>query len=342
MFTFQKLYYLRNIYRNCMKFKSLFALGAFFALNNSLFSQQDPQFTQFYFNKTFINPAAAGIHNNICVNLMNRYQWAGFEGSPLTNQLTVDAGLKNIIGHDVGVGLSVYNDRLGFFNHTGLRLAGAYGFQVGGTGRLRVGIDLGFMNTIVDGSKWQAPQTVLGDPLIPASGSGLTFNAGAGVYYQANNWYAGISASNIPGLRAKNVNITQARHMYIMGGYTFQGVGNPRLDINPNAIIKTDFKYIPSFDINCNIIWDKRYWGGLTYRFQDMISIGGGAVIWQTSKHNLTASYTYDLTTSRILRFSSGSHELLLKYCFVIELNQPSGGGFIVRDLGSRARRYAP
>ena len=167
-----------------MKFRSLFALGAFFALNTSLFSQQDPQFTQFYFNKTFLNPASAGIHNNICVNLMNRYQWAGFDGSPLTNQLTVDAGLKNLIGHDVGVGLSVYNDRLGFFNHTGLRVAGAYGFQVGNNGRLRVGIDLGFMNTIVDGSQWQTPSGApfQQDPLIPASGSGLTFNAGAGVY----------------------------------------------------------------------------------------------------------------------------------------------------------------
>ncbi len=325
-----------------MKFKTLLAFGAMFSLSTSLFSQQDPQFTQFYFNKAFINPAAAGVNGDICVNLMNRYQWAGFEGAPLTNQLTVDASLKSFANnHDIGVALSVFNDRLGFFNNTGLRAAGAYRFNVG-KGRLGIGIDVGFYNTIVRNVNWQSPSGIVqGDPLIPQSGSsGMVFSAGAGVYYQADNWYVGASASNLPGMRAKNANITQARHMYVMGGYTFRGVGNPKLDINPNAIIKTDFKYVPSFDVNLNIIWDKRYWGGVTYRFQDMISIGGGAVIWQTDKHALTASYTYDLTTSRILRFSSGSHELLLKYCFIIKRDPPVGGGYNVRDGASKKKLW--
>lgn len=323
-----------------MKFKTLFALGILSMLTSRVFAQQDPQFTQFYFNKAFINPAAAGINGDICINLMNRYQWAGFSGSPLTNQLTADVSLTPFAnGHDAGVALSVFNDKLGFFNNTGLRVAGAYRFKIGDKGRLGIGLDLGFYNTIVLTPAWNPPGT-MNDPLIPNNPgtTGMVFSAGAGVYYQADNWYAGVSASNLPGLRAKNVNMTQARHMYIMGGYTFEGVGNPLLDINPNAIIKTDFKFVPSFDINLNIIWDKRYWGGITYRYQDMISLGGGAVVWKTAKHSLTASYAYDLTTSRILRFSSGSHELLLKYCFIIQVDPQVGGGFNVRDAGSRRK----
>jgi hypothetical protein len=31
------------------------------------------------------------------------------------------------------------------------------------------------------------------------------------------------------------------------------------------------------------------------------------------------AGYSYDLTTSRILKYSSGSHEIILRYCFGIK-----------------------
>jgi len=133
-----------------MNLRAIVVAGlTFTALLGKVHAQQDPQFTQFYFNKLMINPATAGYHDNICVNLFNRFQWTGFEKAPFTNQLSVDANLKTFIKQDIGVGLTIFNDNIGFFNTTGLRLAGAYRFPLG-PGRFGVGLDLGFQNMITE------------------------------------------------------------------------------------------------------------------------------------------------------------------------------------------------
>lgn len=315
-----------------MKLRAILAAGLFVAAAGNVRAQQDPQFTQFYFNKLMINPATAGHHDNICVSMFNRFQWTGFKGAPFTNQISVDASLKTFVKQDIGVGLTVFNDNIGFFNTTGLRAAGAYRFKIG-PGRLGVGIDLGFMNMMLNGAGWQPPQTS-NDPLIPANGSSMVFDAGVGVYYHTPKWYAGVSAKQLPGMRFKNLSYRSARHMFFTGGYTFKGVGSPNLDINPNAIIKTDLATV-SFDVNVNFIIKERYWAGLTYRFQDAVALNLGMIIWQNDKHSFTAGYSYDLTTSRLLKFSYGTHELMLKYCFKLAL-PPIGGGFRVRDLDSK------
>lgn len=315
-----------------MKLRAILAAGLLISAVGTVRAQQDPQFTQFYFNKLMINPATAGHHDNICVNLFNRFQWTGFDGAPFTNQISVDANLKTFIKHDIGVGLTVFNDNIGFFNTTGLRLAGAYRIPIG-PGRLGVGLDLGFMNLMVNVDQWQGPQSNV-DAYFPPNGSSMVFDAGLGVYYHTPLWYAGVSAKQLPGMRFKSLNYRSARHLFFNGGYTFKGVGFSNLDINPNAIVKTDLATV-SFDVNVNFIIKERYWAGLTYRFQDAVALNLGMILWQNDKHAFTAGYSYDLTTSRLLKFSYGTHELMLKYCFKLAL-PPIGGGFRVRDLDSK------
>ena len=163
----------------------------------------------------------------------------------------------------------------------------------------------------------------------------MVFDASVGVYYHTPIWYAGVSAKQLPGMRFKNLDYRSARHVYFTGGYTFKGVGTPNLDINPNAIIKTDLATV-SFDVNVNFIIKEKYWAGLTYRCQDAVALNLGMILWQNEKHSITAGYSYDLTTSRLLKFSYGTHELMLKYCFKLAV-PPIGGGFRVRDLDSKS-----
>lgn len=328
-------FYLRKLYSILMKLRAILAAGLFVAIAGNVRAQQDPQFTQFYFNKLMINPATAGYHDNICVNLFNRFQWTGFKGAPFTNQLSVDANLKPFIKADLGVGLTVFNDNIGFFNTTGLRIAGAYRFNINGKGRLGVGLDLGFMNLMVNGAGWITPSGLPAamDPNIPMAGSAMVFDAGLGVFYHTENWYAGVSAKQLPGMRFKNLDYRSARHLFFTGGYTFRGVGSPNLNIQPNAIVKTDLATV-SFDVNVNFIIKEKYWAGLTYRFQDAVAINLGMVFLETPKSKFIGGYSYDLTTSRLLKFSYGTHELMLKYCLKLS-TPPTGGGFRVRTLDS-------
>lgn len=306
-----------------MKLRAILAAGLFIAVAGNVRAQQDPQFTQFYFNKLMINPATAGYHDNICINLFNRFQWTGFDKAPFTNQLSVDANLKTFVKADIGVGLTVFNDNIGFFNTTGLRVAGAYRFRFPNGGRLGIGIDLGFMNMMVNGAQWLPPQTSF-DTYLPPSGSSLVFDAGVGVFYHTEKWYAGVSAKQLPGMRFKNLNYRSARHLFFTGGYKF--VNSPGLSIAPNAIVKTDLATV-SFDVNVNFLFsNERYWAGLTYRFQDAVALNLGMVFLETPKSKFIGGYSYDLTTSRLLKFSYGTHELMLKYCLKLQ-EPPVGGG---------------
>jgi len=302
----------------------------FLLLQNIIRAQQDPQFTQFFFNKPMLNPASVGIHGNFCATAFHRQQWLGFKDAPRTTQFTFDASLKNFINMDLGAGLTVFNESIGFFMNTGVRLAGAYRIPIGSVGRLSLGLDLGILNQSLNPNWIYAdPQ----DPNIPPKASSTAFDAGIGVMFQAANWYAGGSVTHIPGMKLRDLNQKMARHMWLIGGYTFRGVGgNPNWDVSPNLAVKSDLKVV-SFDVNCNVIFKQRYWGGLNYRFQDAVALNLGATFLQKPKWTLGAGYSYDLTTSRIIRFSTGTHEVMLRYCFIIEAEPRMGGGFRVRDL---------
>ena len=82
---------------------------SFLLIPGLVFSQQDPQFSQNMFNKLANNPGYAGSNQAICVTMLHRSQWMGFEGAPKTLNLSVDAGIPAIHG---GVGLNIVKDEI--------------------------------------------------------------------------------------------------------------------------------------------------------------------------------------------------------------------------------------
>ncbi|MBK7553177.1 MAG: type IX secretion system membrane protein PorP/SprF [Flavobacteriales bacterium] len=71
-------------------------------------AQQDPQFTQYMFDRLSINPGSAGTNGNMCLTALLRQQWTGFDGAPKTGLLNFQMPINAI--HS-GVGLSVYLDQ---------------------------------------------------------------------------------------------------------------------------------------------------------------------------------------------------------------------------------------
>ena len=57
------------------------------------FAQQLPQFSQYMYNMISINPAYAGSREVMVVNLLNRNQWIGVEGAPITQTLSAHSSL---------------------------------------------------------------------------------------------------------------------------------------------------------------------------------------------------------------------------------------------------------
>jgi hypothetical protein len=66
------------------------------------------------------------------------------------------------------------------------------------------------------------------------------------------------------------------------------------------------------FDGDVNLMINNKFWIGAGYRVQDAFVLMAGLEIIP----NLKLGYSYDLTTSQIGNYSSGTHEIALGYCF--------------------------
>lgn len=286
---------------------SKLVLALMIMTGGSAFGQQDPQFSQNMFSRLAVNPGFAGANDAICGTLMYRNQWTGFGGEPKTMLFMADMPVEMLHG---GVGLAVYaSDRLGAESNTNIRGMYAYRMDLG-AGRLGIGVDFGYHQKRIDGSRFVFNDA--GDNNIPTNSvSGGSFDLGLGIYYNTEKLFAGISTSHLQEgeINYNNINTKLARHYYMMAGYSVDLTSS--LALKPMVQIKTDAVSVQA-DFNANLMINNRFWLGGSYRLQDAIVFMAGLEIIP----NLRFGYSYDLTTSDIRTFSSGSHEIMLGYCY--------------------------
>lgn len=290
-----------------------------------MYAQQDEQFTQFMHNRIFYNPGVAGTEDNICVNFLHRTQWAGFEGAPVTQNLNVNIPIKKLHG---GLSLTLINEEIGFFSNFGAALGYSYNQNLG-NGVLGMGVNVSFRNQSTNAGEW-IPSDInrnfggLDAALISTDASGglLDFNFGA--YYKTPNWWAGISATRLieanttvdADIQAATGLATFAnfRHIYAMGGYSW-AIPRSNWALEPSVLMKIS-NAAPTYDINMTAVYNNKIWGGVTYRNEDAIA----ALLGYQFTESLKAGYSYDLGTSDLASSASGSHEIMLRYCFRIKV----------------------
>ncbi|MFT3884928.1 MAG: type IX secretion system membrane protein PorP/SprF [Flavobacteriales bacterium] len=280
------------------------------------FAQQDPQFSQYMFDRLSVNPAVAGVSGNLCATTLMRQQWTGFDGAPKTGLINLSGPINKI--HS-GVGLSVYFDKLGQENTTAARVHYAYHFKPGGgTGTLSVGVYAGLTSRTL-GNKWVAVDGVADDAAIPSNGkSASAFDMGAGVYYQNPKLWVGLSSTQLPESDLSAVSIKNRRHYYAQAGYNWAIGGNKKYTLQPSLLVKSDATST-QFDIGALFLYDDMVWLGVGYRTEDAIApMIGYQYKFPSGNSMLRLGYSYDVTTSELKNYSSGSHEIMLSYCFQI------------------------
>ena len=87
--------------------------------------------------------------------------------------------------------------------------------------------------------------------------------------------------------------------------------------MRPSVFLKTDLAGW-QVDLNANLVYDNRFWGGLSYRLQDAVSLLFGTELF----NGLTVGYSFDLVTSALGRYGYGLHELFLSYSINVEKNR--------------------
>ncbi|MBK7482874.1 MAG: type IX secretion system membrane protein PorP/SprF [Flavobacteriales bacterium] len=67
-------------------------------------------------------------------------------------------------------------------------------------------------------------------------------------------------------------------------------------------------------------LYNNQVWLGVSYRTEDAIAplIGYQIATGKDKTSMFKIGYSYDVTTSRLKNYSSGSHEIMLNYCMLL------------------------
>lgn len=315
--------------------------GIMLLLAVQVHAQQDPQYSQFMFNKLAYNPAYAGSSDKICVTMLGRNQWYNFGGGQIDlgqNKVyrgdapsTMVFNIHSNLGKRFGIGANISKDMIGFDNY--VTFGGDLSYrQPIGDGTLAFGVYGGMLQAGVDGTKYKPIDQ--GDPNIPTEKvTGSSFDMNAGIYYTLpqlsifNNFYAGASITH---LNAPDVTVTYGqssgsrtyhfvRHYYLHAGADYDL--NSSLTLNPNVILKTDMAKT-SVDVNCMAVWNQNIRGGIGYRAWNSIILLAG-YDFPIKQNTLNVGFSYDVTAGRIFSYNTGSYELTLRYCFGVHYTPP-------------------
>lgn len=284
-----------------------------------VFAQQDPLISHIFFNKVYQNPAFAGQQGEICANIISRQQWVGLDGAPQTTLFTINSPIR-IAGMNSGLGLQITDDRLGFEKNFSGSLEYAY-IQDLRSGSLSFGLQLGVYNKAFEGT-WLTPDGGNGqnDVAIPQEkDQSMIFDMGIGLVYSLDNLYVGFSATHLtqPKFKFATSEIPYIkRHYYLMSGYRINMPGSP-VEITPNLIVKYDGGS-PQITMNVNALYNKKFWGGVTYRIIDALDVNIGIELF----NGIKIGYAYGLNLSKLIKTNGGSHEIMLGYCFNFEFGK--------------------
>lgn len=115
-----------------------------FASQFKSFGQANPMGALYFQNQFLGNPAYAGLHQGLDLNLGIRRQWSNIPGSPISQTATADYAITP----KAGVGINVYNDRSGLFKRTRAMASYAYHLPLSGDEEhnLSFGLALGVMS----------------------------------------------------------------------------------------------------------------------------------------------------------------------------------------------------
>ncbi|MFN4975357.1 MAG: type IX secretion system membrane protein PorP/SprF [Bacteroidota bacterium] len=294
----------------------LSTLSVALLLTVSAFAQQKPMYSQYMFNMLNINPAYAGSRGAMSAVALYRNQWVGFPGAPRTTTFSFDMPIQN---RKVGLGMQLYDDRVGIERTTGFNAIYAFRFQFAGSGTLSLGLQAGLLN-------YQANYTEVNtylpnDPAFSSNVRGILPAFAAGVYYNSDKFYVGFSTPALLRTKIKYNNAAEVAsvtsrdlHLYLASGTVFDL--NPDLALKPSILVKAVSGAPVEVDINCNLWLQNKISLGASYRTGDAIV---GMVEYQVNQQ-LRFGYAYDKTFSNLGTLVNGTHEIMLR----LEFGSPS------------------
>ncbi|MGB0788930.1 MAG: PorP/SprF family type IX secretion system membrane protein [Marinirhabdus sp.] len=269
-------------------------------------AQQDPQYTQYAYNLSVVNPAYAGTQGTLSFALLYRKQWSGIEGAPST----ITFSGNSPVGEKSGIGVSFIRDRLGPVQESNVYADYSYTLNLDEYTFLSLGIKAGL--TFHEVGLANLDLTQEGDPLFAENIGNNYPNIGAGAYYYNRVFYAGLSVPNF--LRSVHLDANGIRygaevnHFFFVTGFIYPV--NENFTLKPSFLFKTAFGAPLSVDINMITELYERFQVGFSYRLHDSFS---GLVGFRLNER-LRIGYAHDRVISDLRFQGRASHEAVITY----------------------------
>lgn len=278
-------------------------------------AQQDAQFTQYMYNTINVNPAYAGSRGAMSIFGLHRTQWVGLDGAPVTNALSLNTPLNE---SNLGIGLSFINDRIGPTVENTVSVDVSYTIQATENYKLSFGVKAtgNFFN--VDAGKLNSDPTVVDKSLV--NYSKFSPNIGAGVYLHSDKSYIGISVPNFIETNRYNDNevaiFKERINYYLIAGHVFDL--NSDIKFKPALLTKVVEGAPLQVDVSANFMLYEKFVVGAAYRWDAAVSALAGFQVTD----GLYIGYGYDMETTNLNNYNSGSHEIFLRYELFNNINK--------------------
>ena len=283
---------------------------------------QDPQFTQFYANPLYLNPAFAGTARCPRVALNYRNQWPALTGTFVTTSASYDQDVRGIMG---GLGLLVTSDQAGKGTLNTTTVSGIYSYTqaVSRKFSIKAGFQATYFQKSLDWNKLTFGDQI--DPRrgfiyatndVPRGGSVGNADFSAGILGYTDIFFVGFAAHHLTEPNESLIVGTSKMPMKLTahGGAAIPlgmrgKYGEAKTKLSPNILYQQQAAFR---QLNLGMYVDHGpIMAGVWYRSRDAFI----ALIGFHTEH-LKFGYSYDVTTSKLTTATAGSHEISLTLQF--------------------------
>jgi type IX secretion system PorP/SprF family membrane protein len=300
---------------------TILLFSALSLLNTNSAIAQDPEFTQFYANPLYLNPAFAGTARCPRIAMNYRNQWPALSGTYVTTSVSYDQHVESLYG---GLGLLVTNDKAGenTLNTTNISAIYSYQLKISRNFSMRFGVQATYFQKSLDWSKLTFGDMIdarrgfvyqSGDQ--PRGGTVGNIDFSAGVLGFSERFFFGFAAHH---LTEPNESLVTGKspmpmkftgHMGAVIPLSNSTYSNNDAKISPNVMYRRQGTFQ---QLNLGMYISKGpLVGGVWYRNKDAFV----ALIGITSQ-NIKIGYSYDVTVSKLTNASGGSHEISFQINF--------------------------
>jgi type IX secretion system PorP/SprF family membrane protein len=267
------------------------------------YAQVDPLYAQYLNNPLLINPAYTGLNNNFNASVTYRKQWAGFDGSPSTANVSAHTSLND---NKMGVGVIILQDNAGNSKNTEIQATYSYRLDLDQK-YLSFGLQAGLLNFRSNNSELNPY-----DPSDPAFNSNLNSTKpsfGAGVILHSDRYFFGLSVPRMLKATVSEDNMESdlyQQHFYLTGAYMI--FLNERIRLKPSILIKAVKGAPLSADYNFSMNLDEKYTVGAFTR--NLNTYGLLAQIKFADAYRF--GYTFEMPTNKSVGVRFTTHEIML------------------------------